>query len=233
MTARTFTLFPDLQAEWQGFAVATTYYKQRVHDLVKPGMSILHAGCGRDKNNVTRPFANDCWVVGVDTDPNVEFHGALYHSPLEYTGLKSTSFDLICCEYVIEHVDDPAEVFQEFRRLLKPNGKVVILTPNLLSYKGLAAVSTPQWFHHVMGRRRYGPDCEKDMYPTRYRCNTAMQLRRVAKRSGFKVEELAEITNGPSWLPWLPGLNGYHKLIQRYDWLGWLRCAIVVELGTV
>ena len=40
------------------------------------------------------------------------------------------SFDLIWCSEVIEHLDDPATSLAEFRRVLKPNGKLIVTTPN-------------------------------------------------------------------------------------------------------
>lgn len=40
------------------------------------------------------------------------------------------SFDLIWCSEVIEHLYKPKEVISEFRRVLKPNGRMVLTTPN-------------------------------------------------------------------------------------------------------
>lgn len=216
--------------EWQGFEVATRRYKARLADLIAPGISILHAGCGRDRNEVTRPYRDQCRIVGVDTDPSVEFHSVLYRRPLENTGLVPQSFDLICCEYVLEHVEHPEAVFREFRRLLRPTGRLLVLTPNLYAYTALAALVTPQWFHHLMGRMRYGPGCESDMYRTRYRCNTVRRLRTLAQATGFEVLRLELVTNGPAWLPWFPGLNLYHRLIARHKALAQLRCALLAEL---
>ena len=40
------------------------------------------------------------------------------------------SFDLIWCSEVIEHVDNPIKTLAEFRRTLKPKGKMILTTPN-------------------------------------------------------------------------------------------------------
>lgn len=43
---------------------------------------------------------------------------------------KDNSFDLIWCSEVIEHLDDPKFSVGEFRRVLKPGGKMILTTPN-------------------------------------------------------------------------------------------------------
>ncbi len=40
------------------------------------------------------------------------------------------SFDLIYSAHVLEHVDEPASVFRDFQRLLKPGGKFFLFVPN-------------------------------------------------------------------------------------------------------
>jgi ubiquinone/menaquinone biosynthesis C-methylase UbiE len=39
-------------------------------------------------------------------------------------------FDLLWCSEVIEHLLDPAFTIQEFKRVLKPGGKLLMTTPN-------------------------------------------------------------------------------------------------------
>lgn len=41
----------------------------------------------------------------------------------------SDSFDLVICSHVLEHVPDDAAAFSEIRRVLKPGGKALLLTP--------------------------------------------------------------------------------------------------------
>ncbi len=41
------------------------------------------------------------------------------------------TFDVITCWHVIEHVGDPRRVVEEFYRILRPGGCVVLATPNL------------------------------------------------------------------------------------------------------
>jgi len=43
------------------------------------------------------------------------------------------SFDLIWSSEVIEHLDNPDRTIQEFRRILKPGGEMILTTPNSYS----------------------------------------------------------------------------------------------------
>lgn len=44
------------------------------------------------------------------------------------------SFDLIWCSEVIEHLQDPAASVNEFRRVLRPGGEMILTTPNSFSW---------------------------------------------------------------------------------------------------
>lgn len=43
---------------------------------------------------------------------------------------KNNYFDFVWCSEVIEHLDDPKKTIDEFRRVLKNNGKIILTTPN-------------------------------------------------------------------------------------------------------
>jgi len=51
--------------------------------------------------------------------------------PLENAKIKSNSFDVVTLFDVIEHVPDPQSMIKEIKRIVRPNGLVVITTPNI------------------------------------------------------------------------------------------------------
>lgn len=54
---------------------------------------------------------------------------------LETVRLPDESFDVVHFSHVIEHVPDPAAFLGEVRRLLKPGGYVIIVTPNTAGFQ--------------------------------------------------------------------------------------------------
>lgn len=64
------------------------------------------------------------------------------------------SFDVITMWHVLEHVDDLKWQIEQLRRLIKPNGRIVIAVPNYKSYDGQfykelwAAYDVPRHLNH-------------------------------------------------------------------------------------
>jgi ubiquinone/menaquinone biosynthesis C-methylase UbiE len=228
-----------LEQFWEGGQVATESYKRKLAQLVQPRMRLLHAGCGWDRNNVSRPYQESCEIVGIDLDQRVQsmFHSQFHLASLADLPFEDEHFDVVFSEYVMEHVEDPDSAYREISRVLKPGGRAVILTPNLFSYKSLVAAFTPQWFHIWMGRIRYGRGHEADMYPTCFQCNTLRRFEYFSKKHGLKLIQVEFVTNGPTWFSKFPVLfeffHLYHLIIQRLALFCQLRCALIVEMEKI
>jgi ubiquinone/menaquinone biosynthesis C-methylase UbiE len=222
-----------MQDAWQKGRRAINRNKEIIAKLITPGISILHAGCGWDKNLVTKPYKDTCEVIGVDVDQRVaeKFHLA----SLSELPFPDQRFDMAVSEWVFEHLDDPAAAFRELSRVLKPGGKLVVLTPNFYSYKFLGAWATPFRFHLWMGKIRYGSGGRMaDMYPTHYRCNTIKRFHQLAEAEGFRIVANEFINNGPTWFVKIPVLfelfHYYHLLLDRWEWAQQLRCSLLVVM---
>jgi len=226
-----------MRDSWEKGQVATRTYREYLARLVRPGMKILHAGCGWDKSEISRQFKDTCSVVGVDLDPRVQslFHSEFHLGSLDAIPFAAQTFDVIFSEYVFEHLADPLAALREMRRVLKPNGVILVLTPNYYSYKTIAARLTPQWFHVMVGRHRYGRGHEQDMYPTLFRCNTRRRFEQLARAADLSVRSLQYITNGPTWFQKIPGVfelfHVFHQTIRNARLAAPLRCAIMAELA--
>ncbi|MGH7446217.1 MAG: class I SAM-dependent methyltransferase, partial [Longimicrobiales bacterium] len=77
----------------------------------------------------------------------------VYSGTLESTALPSGSFDAIALGHVIEHVPDPVATLAECRRLLKPGGLLVAITPNIRSLG--RRVFGRHWLHWDVPPHRY------------------------------------------------------------------------------
>lgn len=87
--------------------------------------------------------------------------------------LPAASFDVVTMVDVIEHLIDPRAVVAEVRRLLRPGGRIVLVTPDLGSL--VARLTGPRW---------YGLLDDHYFYFSRD------TLRRFLESEGFAVEQV-------------------------------------------
>lgn len=69
------------------------------------------------------------------------------------------SFDAILCSEVLEHVPEPTHVLDEFVRLLKPSGKMILTAPfaslvHMAPYHYCSGFSR-FWYEHHLGKRGF------------------------------------------------------------------------------
>jgi SAM-dependent methyltransferase len=103
--------------------------------------TFLHVGCGHfTKTNTTAAFRSDAWQeLRFDIDPavNPDFQGSM----TDMSAVKTASVDAIYSAHNIEHLY-PHEVpvaLREFLRVLRPDGFVLIVCPDLQSVCELVA----------------------------------------------------------------------------------------------
>jgi SAM-dependent methyltransferase len=96
---------------------------------------VLEIGCGGGDG--LQKLKSLGWEVeGQDVDPNAVLRaravtGSKVHlGDLRSLQLPAGTYDAIVGMHVFEHVYQPSELLRECRRLLKPNGTLVIVTPN-------------------------------------------------------------------------------------------------------
>jgi ubiquinone/menaquinone biosynthesis C-methylase UbiE len=110
-------------------------------EQIEPHAKVLDVACGTgeferlllDKNPTQKIMGIDISekMLGVAKEkfvayPNVEFHQASVNSlPFE-----NHSFDVIVCANAFHYFDEPQVALAEIKRVLKPNGKLVILDWN-------------------------------------------------------------------------------------------------------
>lgn len=99
---------------------------------------LLDIGCGSGAF-LTR-MRNLGWnVMGIELDKKAvklarEYFGLnIYEGTLEEANFSENEFDAITMNHVIEHLCDPITTLKKCYRILKPRGKLVIITPNIES----------------------------------------------------------------------------------------------------
>jgi SAM-dependent methyltransferase len=91
---------------------------------------VLDVGCGaKPYRPLFAPYADS--YVGVDPvdNPHAELKGFVEDLPVE-----DASFDVVLCNQVLEHCDDPAKAVSELRRATAPGGRVLASTHGVMAY---------------------------------------------------------------------------------------------------
>ena len=176
---------------------------------ITPDSRVLDLGCGRG-GVVERFWREVRLAVGVDPDaPSLTEHRAGSMPVIRGLGetlpFANEAFDLVVCVWVLEHLADPARTLSEVRRVLRPGGHFVFLTPNVrhpvmwLNRLGQALPGVQR----SLVAKVYGR-AETDTFRVRYRANTREAVRRHAQTAGLVVEELSVVPD-PTYL----ALNGF------------------------
>lgn len=164
---------------------------------------ILDIGCG--EGQMVKKFAEYFLAEGVEPDEHAReiclMSGLHVHNNLQILEDSGEFFDAISMFHVIEHIYKPFDLLRQLKRLLRPNGILLIETPNsmdalLTMYECISFQNFTYWSHHPM---LYSP--------------TALAY--LVSRSGYKILENAgvqrySIENHLYWLS--KGKPGGHEI---------------------
>ena len=180
-----------------------------VRSRVTPQSRVLDLGCGR--GGVVELLWRDVQLAaGLDPDtPSLHEHRAPGMPVIRGVGERipfvSGAFDLVVCVWVLEHLKDPVTTLQEVRRVLRPGGHFIFVTPNLrnpLTLMNRIGRALPALQRRLVPRL-YGR-VEADTFPVQYRANTQSAIRSLAEACGLRVAELRVVPD-PTYL----ALNGF------------------------
>jgi ubiquinone/menaquinone biosynthesis C-methylase UbiE len=200
-------------------------YRELIQRNLRPGSRLLDAGCGRYLR-FCREFAPIAEVVGVDLEESFDTNNR--QQPFAVRGdigalpFPSNHFDMVISRSVLEHLDDPAAVFREFFRVLRPGGQVIIVTPNKYDYVSVIAALTPYRVHRALVSRIFRVP-EDDVFPTLYRANTISVLRRGLTAAGLVERTMETVNHYPAYLMFSPVLFRLGVAYERLTSLPALR----------
>jgi SAM-dependent methyltransferase len=136
---------------------------------------IIEVGCGNGKFlSVLHDVRPDIGLAGVDIEdvgiadlPGLTFH----HGQLEEVDIEPSSFDAVYCSNLVEHVPDPLAFLTKCRKILKPGGVIVGITPDHLSLD-----------RYIFGRYWAGYHYPRHTFVFDHR-----NIRTVLENAGFEV----------------------------------------------
>ncbi|MBN1317049.1 MAG: class I SAM-dependent methyltransferase [Anaerolineales bacterium] len=206
----------DLEPGWKP---ATEVYEATIRQYLETGKRILDAGCGRG-GVVEQLSSGAYWFAGIDPDNDslVEHRLRMPRTVawLDRMPFTASSFDLVICSWVLEHLKNPPAAFEEAARVLKPGGHFITLAPNAwhpvtLAIRLLAAIEPLQ---ASLVPRLYDR-AQVDAFPVYYRANTPSCLQRLANSVGLETVAIRTISD-PTYVAFNDILFAGSRRIERF-----------------
>jgi SAM-dependent methyltransferase len=174
-------------------------------------------------------------VIGADPTAAVIGNPHIDHAVIcngEELAFETATFDLCVMRWVVEHLASPVTTFREVGRVLRPGGRLLILTSNLRFYAYATAAMIPNRWHPWLVRVTSGR-AEEDVFPTYYRANTRRRLQALLSRAGFSASTVLGFQNAPGYLGFsLPTLLVgalYERIVNVTPALQGFRQCLVAE----
>jgi 2-polyprenyl-3-methyl-5-hydroxy-6-metoxy-1,4-benzoquinol methylase len=191
---------------------------------VRSAAKLLEIGCGSGQQ--LEILGQLGWQAeGLDLDSvavkTASARGLTVHAGnLKEQCFLDASFDAVVSSHVIEHVHDPVGLLRECARILRPGGRLVIVTPN-----------TASWGHMWFRSNWLALDPPRHLH-----LFNSISLRRAAKQANLKICHLTSTVRDADGLfrasrdiqntqrhvwgsrhPWI--VNRWSRILQLAEWL--------------
>jgi SAM-dependent methyltransferase len=148
------------------------------------GARVLDVGCGngdflvrmRQLGWEVEGVEPDAVAAGIAREKGIKVYGG----DLPSARFPAGAFEAVAMSHVVEHVHDPIAVLAECRRILKPDGTLVAITPNADS-----------WGHRTFRDAWYALDPPRHLMLYR-----AANVRVLFERAGLSIRQLTSAVTG-------------------------------------
>ncbi len=153
---------------------------------------ILDVGCGDGFHlRLLRDYGNPRWrLEGVDLSPTAVECGRklgleIQEGAVENVDLPRASYDLAILIQTIEHIENPPQTLAAIYSLLRPGGKLVIVTDNARSLDA-----------RIFGGRHWGGY----HFPRHWNLFNRDAMRRLAEKTHFEVVQITTQVSPVNWV---------------------------------
>ncbi len=155
------------------------------------GQNWLDAGCATGTLARFLAERKGCKVLGVDASeemisrcapaPNTEFRKI---RDICETGLLDACFDGVLCSSTLEYVANPLAALRELRRVLRPNGLLLVSVPNAHPIARWPVLAI-YWLTKPLGRRRWFEYLDRSKH-----CYSESWFHALLGSCGFRTDAL-------------------------------------------
>ena len=188
------------EARFGGFTDidGTIAFFERVNSLLDSSFVVLDVGCGRGaygedsvpaRKNLRIFKGKVAKVIGIDVNKSAQenpFLDEFYLIKGNSWPIQNDSIDLIVCDNVLEHIENPDQFFLEIRRVLRNGGYLCIRTSNRWSYVALSATLIPKKYQSKVISMVQDGRKDEDVFSTMYKCNSIRKIKNIMNKSGFE-----------------------------------------------
>ena len=131
-----------------GWVDGTTQFGALIREHLRPEFRVLDLGAGSGKAGPVNFQGEVLATIGIDPDWYISHNPRIDYAVMglaERLPLRDASFDVVFCDWVVEHLARPEVVAAEVLRVLRPEGYFIFRTGNLCHYSYAIAAATP---HH-------------------------------------------------------------------------------------
>lgn len=191
----------------------------------QPAGRLLEVGCGSGGTLAGMKFLG--WdVAGLDPDPeavkSARSRGLdITEGDLRPELFDKDSFDAVAMSHVIEHMHDPRAVLAECYRVMRPGGRIVLITPNIMSLGH--RLFGRHWLHldpprhlHLFTRNTLSRMVLEAGFE-RIECTTVLREARITLAASRMIKTHGNWTFGGR----APAVTRYKsRLLEMAEWLG-------------
>ncbi len=170
---------PNYQHRW-------TLYEKYLRSFFAKDKTWLDIGCGTNEDVEEKKDLVKL-AVGTDIYKHENLKKELFLlSEGSSLPFKSGSIDIISLRFVVEHIENPNQLFEELNRVLRKNGIVVVLTTNLWSPIIFLPKIIPYKLRKYIMKLLFDV-YEEDIFPTYHRFNSIRNAKSVS--NNFEIEK--------------------------------------------
>lgn len=143
-------------------------------------------------------------TVGVEADRGssrvaIERGFSVFNGTLANAGLEPASFDVTVLFHTLEHLHSPSATMRELHQLIRPEGLIVLETPNIATF----------WFRVLGARwRQFIPDHRYFFTPE--------TIDALCRKTGFKVREIRSVGKSMSFRLFASRVGRYQKDLGHF-----------------